>query len=176
MKAGRWSAILIGITFGTAIMGAQAPSGSTGQCRDGSYTTAVRKSGACSGHKGVQTWYAGTATAATPPVTKNAIAPGEEPMQTGAPAQTPVTSQPAQSTRATQSPAAPAQASSTGRSATRTAAPGGGPGMVWVNTSSKVYHCSGTELYGTTKNGKYMSEADAISSGARADHNKPCPK
>jgi len=38
-------------------------------------------------------------------------------------------------------------------------------GMVWVNTESGVYHKPGTRWYGKTKQGKYMTEADAIKAG-----------
>jgi hypothetical protein len=40
--------------------------------------------------------------------------------------------------------------------------------MVWVNLSTKVYHRAGDRWYGTTKNGKYMTEEDAIKAGCRA--------
>jgi hypothetical protein len=33
--------------------------------------------------------------------------------------------------------------------------------MVWVNLDSGVYHFESSRYYGQTKNGKYMSEADA---------------
>jgi hypothetical protein len=53
--------------------------------------------------------------------------------------------------------------------ATNSAAPRGsaGPGMVWVNKDTKVYHRQGDRWYGNTKNGQYMSEADAIKAGYR---------
>ena len=47
-------------------------------------------------------------------------------------------------------------------------------GMVWVNTSTKVYHKEG-EFYGTTKKGKFMTEADAQKAGYRAAK-EPAPK
>ena len=41
-------------------------------------------------------------------------------------------------------------------------------GMVWVNTDSKIYHYEGDRWYGKTKEGKFMTEADAIKAGYRA--------
>jgi len=41
-------------------------------------------------------------------------------------------------------------------------------GMVWVNLDTKVYHKEGDRYYGNTKNGKWMTEADAIAAGYRA--------
>jgi hypothetical protein len=43
-----------------------------------------------------------------------------------------------------------------------------GPGMVWVNTKTRVYHKQGDPFYGKTKQGKYMTEQDAIQAGYRA--------
>lgn len=40
-------------------------------------------------------------------------------------------------------------------------------GLVWVNTNSKVYHKDG-EFFGKTKQGKFMTEADAQKAGYRA--------
>ena len=55
-----------------------------------------------------------------------------------------------------------------------TPAPGGGPGQVWVNSSSKAYHCPGTRYYGTTKRGEYMTEAAAKAGGAHAAGGRAC--
>ena len=48
------------------------------------------------------------------------------------------------------------------------AAPGGGDGKVWVNTASKVYHCAGTQYYGKTKAGLYMTQSEAKAKGNHA--------
>jgi hypothetical protein len=59
---------------------------------------------------------------------------------------------------------------------TKMAAPGGGPGKVWVSTGSKRYHCEGSRFYGKTKAGEYMSEADAKAKGIHGVKGKDCPK
>ena len=86
-----------------------------------------------------------------PPASSSAAAP--------APAPAPAASAP---------PAAPAPAA---KSAPQ-AQPAPGSGMVWVNLDSGVYHKEGTRYYGKTKNGKYMSEADALKAGYRAAKNE----
>ena len=64
--------------------------------------------------------------------------------------------------------ASPAAAPATGGTGAATPAPGGGQGLVWVNTETHVYHKEGSRFYGKTKKGKYVSEADAIKEGDRA--------
>ena len=69
------------------------------------------------------------------------------------------------------SPAAAAPGSAKGTSAkaaTKAPAPGGGHGLVWVNTETHVYHKEGSRFYGTTKAGKYMTEAEAVKAGNKA--------
>lgn len=45
---------------------------------------------------------------------------------------------------------------------------------VWVNTKSGVYHCPGTRWYGSTKQGEYMPECDALKDGFRPAYGKTC--
>ena len=143
--------LIAAVAMAQATPPAGAPAGATGLCKDGTYWTGATKRGACHGHKGVQDWYAATDSsgAAAPPAA--AAAP------------------------AAASAAAP-KASKGGPAPTVAQAPGGGPGLVWVNTSSKVYHCPTDKWYGKTKNGEYLSEADAIAKGNHADHGKACSK
>jgi hypothetical protein len=74
--------------------------------------------------------------------------------------------------------AAPATASKSKAMPEPAAAPaaGGGAGQVWVNTGSKTktYHCQGSKWYGKTKEGKYMSAADAQAAGYHAAKNEKC--
>ncbi|HSU18595.1 MAG TPA: DUF3761 domain-containing protein [Acidobacteriaceae bacterium] len=147
---------------------AGAPAGATGQCKDGSYWTGASKSGACRGHKGIQTWYAASNAkpapgTAAPPSANVAAKPAPGATPTPKPAPTP----PIKPTNTFNPPAKAVPGSGT-------PAPGGGNGQVWVNAETKVYHCQGDRYYGTTKNGKYMSEADAQKMGAHASRGKPC--
>ena len=158
------------LAFVSQLAVAQAPAGSTGLCKDGSYSTAASKAGACRGHKGVQTWYA--ASAATPAAKPSAPTAAAKP-SAPAPASQPVA---AKAVAPQPRPVTPPPAPANPAVRVATAATGGGPGMVWVNLPTKVYHCSGTQYYGKTKSGKYMSEADAIAMGAHADHGKACPR
>ena len=45
---------------------------------------------------------------------------------------------------------------------------------VWVNTLSNVYHCPGARDYGTTKNGEYMTQAEAQKKANRPAYGKVC--
>jgi DNA uptake protein ComE-like DNA-binding protein len=95
----------------------------------------------------------GAASAASKPApsaqgSSAAPAPAERPAPASAPA---AKSAPAAATSAN-SPAQPPPAK----------------GMVWVNTATKVYHYEGDRWYGNTKQGKYMTEDEAIKGGYRA--------
>jgi hypothetical protein len=55
-------------------------------------------------------------------------------------------------------------------------APGAASNKVWVNSSSKVYHCPGDRYYGRTKDGQYMTESQAKSAGAHGAKGETCFK
>jgi hypothetical protein len=127
-------ALIAGLFLPMGVIHAQDTATVTATCKDGTPFTGTKRSGACRGHGGVQSW--GAAPAATSPVN---------------------------------APSQPAPATS--QRATPTT---NGPGQVWVNTASKVYHCPGDRWYGKTKHGSYMPEAQAQAQGARPDHGKAC--
>ena len=167
---------------------ADAPAGSTAQCKDGTYYSGTTHKGACKGHQGVKEWL--DKTAATPAATP-AAAPASDAATTtsskkskskkttdeAAPAAAAAAPAAAATTAAPATPAAPAMAAkhtAPTPASQITAKPGGGAGQVWVNSSSKVYHCQGDEWYGKTKEGSYMTEAAAKSAGNHASHGKDC--
>jgi hypothetical protein len=77
---------------------------------------------------------------------------------------------------ASSSPAAPAAAPAPAKKASKPAASGEASdpeiasakssGKVWVNLDSGIYHRGG-QFYGKTKNGKFMTEAEAKAAGYR---------
>jgi hypothetical protein len=118
----------------------------TGLCKYGTEYTGASKKGACRGHKGIKEWYADKETpAAKEAAPAKAAAPADEEAEAPAPPT---------------KKAAPA--------------PAAGSGQVWVNTNSKIYHCEGSKFYGNTKEGEYMSEADAQTKGYIANRKKVC--
>ena len=69
---------------------------------------------------------------------------------------------PAKSSTAKKSPPTPTNNASDADIASAKSA-----GKVWVNLDSKVYHTGG-RWYGKTKNGKFMTEAEAKAAGYKA--------
>jgi len=137
---------------------AAAPAAQTFVCKDGTTVRATTSQGACKGHKGID-------KAAS-------AAPGQA--ASAAPA---AAAKPAPAKAAAAPPAAAPAAAPAGKEAkasTAAPAPGGGPGKVWANQNSKVYHCPGDRYYGTTKQGAYMTEAEAKAQGMHGARNKAC--
>ena len=157
---------------------AGAPAGANGICKDGTYSMSASKSGACRGHKGVQTWYAATDSTSSAASAKTAAMPAPTPAPASTmaakPAPTPAPAAPAAAPAPTASASTGKRLSPSQAAAAKTAAPGGGPGLVWLNTKDNVYHCNGDTYYGKTKAGAYMSEADAKAKGGRGADGKVC--
>ena len=137
--------VMLLLVLGTLVPLATQAATVTATCKDGTSFSGASRKGACAGHGGVQAW----GTTATTPIASPAATSGS----------------------------ATTAKSRTGPQPTRPAvakAAGAGTGQVWVNTSSKVYHCAGTRWYGKTKNGQYMTEAAAKSEGFRPAQGKAC--
>ncbi len=209
------SALLLGLGL-AATSHAAAPAGSTGECKDGTYTDAAKKGGACSGHGGVKDWYSAakpdktaakpdkssaatsTGTAAKPVVTapsgstalckdgthsdsmkKSGACSGHGGVKDGYGAGKAATEKPTATSAGAAAPSTTTGARDNAKP-TATASPMspraavGEPGQVWINTDSKVYHCSGDRWYGKTKQGQYASESQAKAMGANPSDGKPC--
>jgi hypothetical protein len=112
---------------------------------------------------------AAAAPAATPAAAKPAAAPAATPA--AAPAK------PAAAPTARAAPAAATAPTGANEFAAEAQAKARCPAdtVVWANLKSKIYHFSGTKVYGTTKEGAYMCEKDALGQGARAAKNEKHP-
>jgi len=179
----RGRTILLILALASPSLAQQMPAGSTGLCKDGTYTNAETKRGACRGHGGVKDWYA-----ANSKTEKSAKAEKSEKTQKTTTQSEKSSTRTEKSAKATSAPTAPAtttgaatapadKMASTSRAPKdmRTeAAPGGGAGKVWVNTATNTYHCSGDQWYGKTKAGEYMTELQAKAKGAHAARGKAC--
>ena len=132
----------------------------TATCKDGTDFSGSTRSGACKGHKGVASW--GTAATAT-------TAPGNPGMAPAAPP-----SHSANAAPAAPPPSMPSKTATNTAGSSNTAGKMGGPGQVWVNTATKVYHCPGDRYYGKTKAGEFMSQAAAEAAGDHPSNGKAC--
>lgn len=166
MKIRKYASWMCGLASAALLLlpgaNAFADTSSPVTCKDGT-TSPHGGRGSCSGHGGID-------KAATAAAAGGSSSGGAAPAATPAPAAKPAPPAAAPAP----APAAPAATASKAPPASQAPAPGGGPGMVWVNSASKVYHCPSDRWYGKTKAGEYMTEADAKAKGNRADHNKPC--
>ncbi len=146
-----------------------SPSGTPiAKCKDGTTFNGTSHRGACRGHKGVDTWLDEPAAGGA------AASPKTSTTSTSAKAPPPAAPASAPSMAPSSTPSAAKTASPPTPSSEIKAQPGGGAGKVWVNSGTKVYHCQDDQWYGKTKEGSYMTEAQAKAGGNRAARDKGC--
>lgn len=80
----------------------------------------------------------------------------------------------AQTAPAPADPSAVANVPATAAAAVTQADQGNPDVRVWVNTASGVYHCPGSRWYGNTKQGEYMTQAEAQKKHYRPAYGKVC--
>ena len=187
-------ALITGFLLSIGSIHAQDANQVTASCKDGTAFTGTKRSGACRGHGGVQSWGA-------PAESSGPVTPAIEPALNPASAKSTSQGQSTGTIIATckdgtaftgtkrsgacrghggvQSwgPAEAATIPTNAPAQLATPEPMKSPrgnGQVWVNTDSHVYHCPGSRWYGKTKQGSYMFEAQAQAQGARPDHGKAC--
>ncbi|MGO9421560.1 hypothetical protein [Roseiarcus sp.] len=115
---------------------------------------------------------------ASAPAAAPSAAPAAVPA--AAPAPAPMAPAPAQTAQPAPAPMAPApmkpmaKPTGAGQFSTETEAKSRCPNdtVVWLNIKSHIYHYPGTRSYGTTKQGAYMCEADAVAAGDRASKSR----
>jgi|GEM_PF-1075161 len=80
----------------------------------------------------------------------------------------------AQTTPAPANQNAAASISPSGNDAVTQSTEGNPDVRVWVNTATGVYHCPGSRWYGKTKQGDYMTQAEAQQKHYRPAYGKVC--
>jgi hypothetical protein len=176
MRTRNYASLIFGVLASTALLvlpgtSAFADTSSPVTCKDGT-TSPHGGRGACSGHGGIDK--AATAAAAGGGAGGAAASGSSKASGTSGSSSASGGSSASGAASSSAAPASSTPTTSKSPPASQAPAPGGGPGMVWVNTASKVYHCPSDRYYGKTKKGEYMTEADAKAKGNRPDHNKPC--
>ena len=110
----------------------------------------------------------------TPITAQPATAPSARPAPTTTNAAPPVRPTPSPNPTARPAPANTGTPGGANEFSTEVQAKGHCPTdtIVWVNLSSRVYHYSGSRVYGNTKKGAYMCERDTVAAGNRAAKNE----